>query len=223
MRAVPRLVIFDCDGVLVDSEPASRVVVFEEAARLGWPLTEGEAHGFVGLRWSDLQPVFQRHSQTPLPPNWPDHMQACLLATLDGHLHMIPGAAETLRAVAAMGIPYRIASNSSHEEMAEKFRLTGLSPLVAGRVHSARDVGRGKPAPDLFLAAAAAEQILPAACLVIEDSRPGVLAARAAGMDCLAYAPTGDPSGLAALGATLITALDQVPPLLQRLLREQAA
>jgi HAD superfamily hydrolase (TIGR01509 family) len=217
------LVIFDCDGVLVDSEPASRVVVFEEAARVGWALSEAEAQGFVGLRWSDLQPIFQHHSAASLPPDWPDQMQTRLLATLDGHLRAIGGAADLIRAVASMGLPYRIASNSSPEEMAEKFRLTGLTDLVAGRVHSAREVGRGKPAPDLFLAAAAAENVPPAACLVIEDSRPGVLAARAAGMTCLAYTPDGDQFGLAGLGAVPVTSLDQVPLLLRAALRGQAA
>jgi HAD superfamily hydrolase (TIGR01509 family) len=218
-----RLVIFDCDGVLVDSEPASRLVVYDEAARLGWALTETEADSFVGQRWSDLQIVFQRHSAGLLPRTWPETMQARLLATLDGRLKAIPGAADLIHAVTAMGLSYRVASNSSHEEMAEKFRLTGLTALVSGRVHSARDVGCGKPAPDLFLAAAAAEQVAPAACLVIEDSRPGVVAALAAGMACLAYTPHGDPFGLAALGATPVTSLDQVPGLLHAAMREQVA
>jgi HAD superfamily hydrolase (TIGR01509 family) len=210
MAFVPELVIFDCDGVLVDSEPASRVVVFEEARALGWALTDAEAHGFVGLRWSDLQAVFQRHSATQLPPDWPDHMQAKLLATLDGHLSAMPDAAWVLREIGALGVPYRVASNSSHEEMAEKFRLVGLTALVAGRVHSARDVGRGKPAPDLFLSAAEAEGVSPARCLVVEDSPPGVRAALAAGMACLAYAPSGDLFDLAALGVPVIRSLREV-------------
>ena len=219
----PALVIFDCDGVLVDSEPASRVVVFEEARRLGWDLAEAEAEGFVGLRWSDLQPLFQRHADHDLGAGWPDHMQARLIAALHGHLRAMPGAAACLRAVTAMGLPYRVASNSSHEEMVVKFRLAGLSALVEGRVHSARDVGRGKPAPDLFLAAAAAQGVPAGACVVIEDSGPGVRAARAAGMDCIGYAPTGDLFGLAGLGAWGVASLDQVPGLIAARLREDAA
>ena len=219
----PALVIFDCDGVLVDSEPASHVVVFAEARALGWDLSEAEAAGFVGLRWSDLQVVFQRHADHPLGPGWPDHMQARLIATLDGHLRAMPGAAACLRAVAALGLPYRVASNSSHEEMVVKFRLAGLTAMVHGRVHSARDVGRGKPAPDLFLAAAAAEGVQPADCLVIEDSAPGVRAAMAAGMACLGYAPHGDVFGLGALGARLIASLDEVGVLLGAAPREHAA
>jgi HAD superfamily hydrolase (TIGR01509 family) len=221
--AKPALVIFDCDGVLVDSEPASRVVVFEAAAALGWALTEDEAHGFVGLRWSDLQAVFQRHTAVPLGLDWPDHMQARLIAALDGHLRAIPGAAEVLQAVTALGLPYRVASNSSHEEMAVKFRLAGLDALVAGRVHSARDVGVGKPAPDLFLAAAAAAHVPPGACVVVEDSAPGVTASVAAGIACIGYAPDGDVFGLAALGAVLVRSLAEIPPLLAGWLRADAA
>jgi HAD superfamily hydrolase (TIGR01509 family) len=223
MLPAPGLVIFDCDGVLVDSEPASHLVVMLEAARIGWALEPAEAAGFVGLRWSDLQTLFQARTDEDLGPGWPDRMQAALLAVLDGHLRPVPGAEALIRSVAAMGLPYRIASNSSHEEMAEKFRLAGLTELVAGRVFSARDVGVGKPAPDLFLAAAASASVPPAACVVIEDSRPGVLAARAAGMACIAYVPADDGFGLAALGALVVTSLDQVPALLAAALRERAA
>jgi HAD superfamily hydrolase (TIGR01509 family) len=223
MLPPPGLVIFDCDGVLVDSEPASHVVVMAEASRIGWALGEAEAAGFVGLRWSDLQALFQARTDEDLGEDWPDRMQAALLAVLDGHLRVIPGAAELVRAVAAMGLPYRVASNSSHEEMAEKFRLAGLTALMAGRVFSARDVGVGKPAPDLFLAAAKSAGVAPGACVVIEDSRPGVVAARAAGMACIGYAPAGDGFGLAGLGAVVVASLTAVPGLLAGALRERAA
>lgn len=223
MLPAPGLVIFDCDGVLVDSEPASHAVVMAEASRIGWALGEAEAAGFVGLRWSDLQVLFQARTEEDLGAQWPDRMQAALLAVLDGHLRAVPGAVALVRAVAAMGLPYRVASNSSHEEMAEKFRLAGLAELVAGRVFSARDVGVGKPAPDLFLAAAASAGVAPGACVVIEDSRPGVMAARAAGMACIGYAPAGDGFGLAALGAVVVRSLDVVPDMLAAAMRERAA
>lgn len=223
MLPAPGLVIFDCDGVLVDSEPASHVVVMAEAARIGWALSEAEAAGFVGLRWSDLQVLFQARTEEDLGAGWPDRMQASLPAVLDGHLRTIPGAIALVRAVASMGLPYRVASNSSHEEMAEKFRLAGLTELVAGRVFSARDVGVGKPAPDLFLAAAASAGVAPRDCVVIEDSRPGVMAARAAGMTCIGYAPDGDVFGLAALGAMVVGSLEVVPGMLAAALRERAA
>jgi HAD superfamily hydrolase (TIGR01509 family) len=217
------LVISDCDGVLIDSEPASRHLLVAEAERFGWHLTEDTARRWTGLRWSDLQPLFEREIGASLPADWPLSMQNRLIAGMAGNVAAIPGAAAALHAIAALGIPYRVASNSSHEEMAAKFAATGLASLVAGRVHSARDVRRGKPAPDLFLAAAAAEHVDPAACLVIEDSRPGVTAALAAGMTCLAYLPesdsrgekAGDPDGLVSLGAHPIASLSAVPALLQ--------
>lgn len=210
-----QLVIFDCDGVLVDSEPASRRLLVAEAARYGCRLTDEAARRWTGLAWSDLQPLFEHECGCKLLPEWPLSMQTRLTATLQGNVTAIPGAAEALRAVTALGVSYRIASNSSHEEMAAKFAATGLASLVAGLVHSARDVGRGKPAPDLYLAAAAAEHVAPGACLVVEDSRPGVTAAVAAGMTCLVYLPHGDPDGLVSLGATPIATLSAVLPLLK--------
>lgn len=218
-----RLVIFDCDGVLVDSEPASRRVLAAEAARLGWAITETDVRGFTGLRWSDLQPVFEHGAGAVLPRTWPLHMQALLLAELAGNVTAIDGAAPALLATAALGLPYRVASNSSHDEMAAKFAATGLAGLVAGRTHSAKDVGVGKPAPDLFLAAAAAEGVHPAHCLVVEDSRPGVTAALAAGMRCVLYAPDGDPENIARDGMDTIARLGELPVLLRQALSRKAA
>jgi beta-phosphoglucomutase-like phosphatase (HAD superfamily) len=218
-----RLVIFDCDGVLVDSEPASRRVLIAEAARLGWVLTEDQAHGFTGRRFHDLQADFERASGHALPAGWPASIQASLIAILVDNVAPIPDAAFVLQCTTARGFPYRVASNSSHQEMAIKFAATGLAPLVTGRLHSAQDVGIGKPAPDLFLAAAAAEGVSPGACLVVEDSRPGILAAIAAGMACVAYVPHGDPDGLEGLGAWPLRALGLLPPLYDPPLRRCTA
>lgn len=218
-----RLVIFDCDGVLVDSEGLSQIVVLREAARLGWALDAGTAHGFMGRRWSDLQPVFEAHAGVKLPADWPLHMQNQLLALAGTALKPVPGAAAALEAVTALGLPYRVASNSSRAEMAAKFAVTGLTGLVGDRIHSAADMGRGKPDPHVFLAAAAAEGVAPGECLVIEDSVPGVTAARAAGMGCVALTPPGDPLGLAARGARLIASLAELPALLRAALQDNAA
>ncbi len=218
-----RLVIFDCDGVLVDSEGMSREVVLGEAARLGWTLDEAGAVGFTGRRWSDLQADFEAGSGMKLPESWPLDMQRHLLARMAGGIASMPGAADMLRATTELGLPYRIASNSSHEEMAAKFAATGLAGLVAGRCHSAKDVGVGKPAPALFLAAAAAAGVAPPDCLVLEDSLPGVIAALRAGMVCVAYVPHGDKFGVMALGAIPIVSLDDLQPLLRARMRDQAA
>jgi beta-phosphoglucomutase-like phosphatase (HAD superfamily) len=123
----------------------------------------------------------------------------------------IEGAVEALHATTALGLPWRVASNSSHEEMHVKFGRLGIRDLVAGRVHSHRDVARGKPAPDLFLAAAAAQGVAPEDCVVIEDSVPGATAAAAAGMDCLGYAPNHDGSRLRAVGAVPFRSMFALP------------
>ncbi len=107
--------------------------------------------------------------------------------------------------------------------MAVKFSRVAMTELVAGRMHSARDVARGKPAPDLFLAAAAAAGIPPAACLVIEDSVPGAHAARAAGMACIGLAPHGEDAALRATGAVLIQSFAELPAILRHAMAEAAA
>jgi HAD superfamily hydrolase (TIGR01509 family) len=134
----------------------------------------------------------------------------------------VPGAADALDVVRRLGLKLRVASNSSHEEMAVKFARTGLMPRLEGLLHSARDVAHAKPAPDLFLAAAAAEGVPPGACLVIEDSRPGITAAHAAGMACVAYAPDGLPPDVAAL-ARPIASLAELPPILRAAMLPRAA
>ncbi len=224
-----RLVIFDCDGVLVDSEPVSNRVVAAECTALGWPMTTAEATAqFVGLRLSDMPPIIEARLGRPAldgwPAGWVEQLRGRIIAALAREVEPMPGAASALRGVAALGVPYRVASNSSHEEMDVKFARTGLAALVEGRVHSARDVAAGKPAPDLFLAAAAAEGVAPGACLVVEDSVPGVRGARAAGMACLGLAAHGDgAAALAAEGAVPIRSLAEVLHAVERATGRAAA
>ncbi len=209
-----RLVIFDCDGVLVDSEgPAARVCA-EEITRIGWPMTARDSMRlFVGCNLSDMLPIIEGHLGHPVPPDWVGTLRSRVIDAMAHEAEPMPGAAELLHATAALGLPYRVASNSSHEEMAVKFARTGLASLVAGRLHSYRDVARGKPAPDVFLAAAAAEGIPPAACIVVEDSLLGVTAAVAAGMQVLGLDTHGDGAALRAAGARPIYTLSECPAL----------
>ncbi len=210
-----RLVIFDCDGVLVDSEGVSNRVVAAAVTALGWPMNEAEsAVLFIGHTLSDIGAVIERHTGRSLPPGWVDGVRDRLVETLGAELEAVPGAHAALQATAALGLSYRIASNSSHEEMAAKFARVAMVPLVEGRLHSARDVPNGKPAPDVFLHAAAAAGVPPGACLVVEDSVPGARAARAAGMACVGLAPHGDDPALRATGAVLIRSLAELPALL---------
>ncbi len=215
-----RLVIFDCDGVLVDSEMLSSGVVAGELGRLGWRMDAEEAHHrFVGMTFTDMVPVLEGHFGGPLPAEWVQTMKRKLVDVLAEHAVPVPGAMEALAAVSALGLSWRIASNSSHDEMAAKFTRLGIADMVAGRIHSAEEVAHGKPAPDLFLAAARAEGVAPAECVVVEDSLPGAEAAAAAGMACLGFVGEGDGAGLAAVGAGLFTSLYDLPDLLAMGLR----
>lgn len=210
-----RLVIFDCDGVIVDSEPVSNRVVAAELGALGWTMTPAEAdRRFLGMTLTDMIPLIERQLGRAVPAGWREHLMHRLVAALAVQAAAVPGAPEALAGVSALGLPWRVASNSSHEEMHAKFTRLGLTEVVAGRLHSHRDVARGKPAPDLFLAAAAAEGVAPAECVVIEDSLTGVRAAVAAGMDCLAYAPRSDGAALRAGGAVPFHSMFDVPGLL---------
>ncbi len=194
-----RLVIFDCDGVLIDSEPLSQIVLAAEALSHGWTMSQAELHATTGLTWSSLKPMMEARLGISLAGQWPKTMQDRVIPLLATHATAMPGARDLLERMAVNGLPYRIASNSSHEEMRQKFTATGMLGLVQGRVHSAADVASGKPAPDVFLAAAAASGVAPTACLVIEDSVPGITAAHAAGMQVIAYAPHGASNDVSAL------------------------
>jgi len=210
-----KLVIFDCDGVLIDSEGPSNQVVADEITKLGWPMTLAESTAlFVGYRLSDIPPVVEARLGRPVPEGWVETLRQGLIAAFET-IETVPGARQALEGTAGLGLPFRIASNSSHEEMHVKFARTGLTPLIQGRQHSARDVARGKPAPDVFLAAAAAEGIPPDACVVVEDSVPGIRAAVAAGMRVVALDITGTGAAQRAAGATTIGSLDELIPYLK--------
>lgn len=202
-RTVPlRLVIFDCDGVLVNSEPVANKVVASMLTAEGWEMTPDEAdRRFLGMTLPDMVPLIEAKLGRSLAAGWTQNLVHTIMRAMATDTHPIPGGLEALRAVTALGLPWRIASNSSHGEMAVKFRCIGASDLVAGRLHSFEDVAHGKPAPDLFLSAAAAEGVPPEACVVIEDSTTGARAAAAAGMMCLGFVSHGDPAALRAAGA----------------------
>jgi HAD superfamily hydrolase (TIGR01509 family) len=214
------LVIFDCDGVLIDSEALSNRVAAVMLADAGWEITEAEAeHRFIGLSFGAVQEIAEVYLGRSLGADWVTRVVTRLVDVMRREVEPVPGAREALDAVAGLGLPWRIASNSSHFEMEAKFGRTGWQELVAGRVHSAADLvkrgGAAKPAPDVFLAAASAEAVVPAHCLVIEDSVAGVTAARAAGMDCLGLARHGDGAALRSAGAVLFRSMHDIPDLLR--------
>ncbi len=219
-RAPLRLVIFDCDGVLIDSEPVCNRIVAAELTALGWPLNAGECERlFIGLSLPDMRVVVEDRLGRALSPDWADRLAAGVAGAMAIEAEAVPGARAALEATAALGLDWRVASNSSHQEMAAKFARTGLADLVAGRLHSFEDVeaegGRGKPAPDLFLRAARSAGVHPSECLVIEDSVPGARAAAAAGMHCLGFCPHGNTVPLAREGAVPFRSLFELPAVLR--------
>jgi HAD superfamily hydrolase (TIGR01509 family) len=210
-----RLVIFDCDGVIVDSEPVSNRILAEEISALGWVMDTQEATRlFLGVTLTDMVPMIEARTARSLPHDWRLRLTARIVTALEEEATEMPGAIAALRAVDALGVPWRVASNSSHSEMRVKFARIGITDIMAGRVHSHTDVGRGKPAPDLFLAAARAEGVAPSDCVVVEDSLPGVRAAMAAGMDCLGFAPHSDGAALRAAGAVPFHDMADLPRLI---------
>ena len=205
----PELIIFDCDGVLIDSEGVASTVCARELCELGWEITSQQAQDrFLGMSITDMQPVIEARLGRTLPVTWRASLAQKLVTALGTEAKLIPGAREMLERVNTLGIPWCIASNSSDEELDVKFSRTGISHLTAGRAYSAAGViangGRAKPAPDLFLAAAAGLQTQPQNCLVLEDSVLGVTGAVAAGMPCYGFSPHGDGAPLLAAGARAI-------------------
>jgi HAD superfamily hydrolase (TIGR01509 family) len=215
-----KLIIFDCDGVLIDSEALCARVVAEILAAEGWIMTaEEHEQRFTGMSFHSMVPIIEAHLGRSLGAGWIDKVVTTVTAAMAEGVEPIPGARQALEAATAMGLKWRIASNSSHVEMDAKFARTGWTGLVANRVHSAFDViaagGAGKPAPDLFLAAAAAGGVAPSHCLVIEDSLAGVTAARAAGMDCLGLVRHGAGEALREAGAVVFRSMHEIPHLLR--------
>ena len=214
------MVIFDCDGVLIDSEALCNRVVAEILTTDGWPMSAAECEErFIGMSFYAMRPVIEARLGRDLGDGWVDNLVTVVAETMAREVEPMPGGREALEAVTAQGLRWRIASNSSHREMDAKFGRVGWRVLVLGRLHSSEDViargGMGKPAPDVYLAAAAAEPVESARCLVIEDSVPGVTAARAAGMDCLGLAPHGEGAALRAAGAIPFRSMHDLPELLR--------
>ena len=176
----PALVIFDCDGVLVDSEPISLATLTRGLNRIGVPLdVEGVRARFAGTSMASIMGHVVRDYGVAVPAGFVEAVKAETLAAFDAELRAVAGVAEAVRALA---IPICVASSSDPVRLRHSLTLTGLWPLFSEKVFSSSEVARGKPAPDLFLHAAARMGAAPETCLVIEDSVPGVTAARAAEM-----------------------------------------
>ncbi|MCY0945105.1 HAD family hydrolase [Streptomyces antarcticus] len=210
------LVIFDNDGVLVDSEPLANSILAGYLTELGHPTSYEESlHDYMGgavHRVHDL--VLERTGQR-LPDDFDETLHARTFAAFERDLRPVPGVEEVLNGLVEQGVGYCVASSGSHDRIRVGHRVTGLDEWFEDEwLFSSQDVGQGKPAPDLFLHAARAMGVEPARCAVVEDSPLGVRAALAAGMDV--YGFTGMMPADRLAGATgYFGDMKQLPGLLQ--------
>ncbi len=199
------LVIFDCDGVLVDSEVISCRAHAEMLTRHGYPITADQVLvRFLGVSDREARMTIEAELGRALPDDFEAQMKDVALRRYADELRNIPFVDE---AIAAISLPKCVASSGTPEKIRHGLRCAGLYDLLAPNIFSATQVKRGKPAPDLFLFAAEQMQASPARCIVIEDSLPGISGARAAGMTVLGFhggshCRSGYADTLRAAGAT---------------------
>jgi beta-phosphoglucomutase-like phosphatase (HAD superfamily) len=190
-RRPPGLVIFDCDGVLVETEPGETLAILDVAHRYGYDASVDEAvRRFRGLKLAEVQAHVERRVGRGLPPSFIAEVRERCAATVDTCSLASPGVADALRALRADTC---VASSSPADVVRTRLRAAGLLAFFRHRVFSAYDVGVWKPDPGLFLAAAAACGYEPAGCVVVEDSAVGVEAAIAAEMRVILYEPVKTP------------------------------
>jgi HAD superfamily hydrolase (TIGR01509 family) len=209
------LVIFDCDGVVVDSERITHDVFGAFIRSLGANFTEAEMQEqFLGRSLKDCLEIVEGLTGRKAPPGALDAYRAERDRVLREQVIPVLGIREVLEQLA---IPYCIASSGDHDKMRATLGATGLFPLFAGRLFSVTEVARAKPAPDVFLYAAQRMGAVPGRTLVIEDSVNGVIAGRAAGMTVYGFGGLFSPERLAAAGAhATFTRMSELPALLDR-------
>jgi HAD superfamily hydrolase (TIGR01509 family) len=209
------LVIFDCDGVLVDSEGISMRELTRALAREGGTRSEVEVREqFVGIAMVDIERKAAAHLGRPVPDDFIERFVAERADAFERELQAVPGAREAIDGVRAAGLEACIASGGRLSKMEQTLRIAGLRDAIPDdRIFSATMVPHGKPAPDLFLHAAAVCGYAPEACVVVEDSVPGVTAGRAAGMRTFGYADadSAHAARLVSLGAEPLATLRELP------------
>jgi HAD superfamily hydrolase (TIGR01509 family) len=216
--AMQDLVIFDCDGVLVDSEVISNEVLARMLTREGLPTTLTKARrDYQGLLLTDICSRAQTKLGRPLPPGWLAEYESERGEEFRRSLKPVPGAAEAVQRVKAAGLKVCVASQGALAKTRLTLGLTGLRDLFPpDALFSAHDVPHPKPDPALFQHAAATMNVQPSACAVIEDTASGIMAAVAAGMRAIGYAADSDEHALRDAGAEIIRSLDRLPELLAR-------
>ncbi len=211
------LVIFDCDGVLVDSEPLANASFSAslQAQGLAWDVAE-TMRRLMGRSLKSCVEIVEAELGRRLPDDFHETMQARTYQSFrDAPLQAVAGVKQAVQALQAAGLETCVASSGAPEKMKFTLGLTGLWDLFGGRIFSSSQVPRGKPFPDLFLHAAIAMNVQPFDCVVVEDSVPGVQAACSAGMRVLAYAGAdyADANALGEAGGFVFKDMKELPGL----------
>lgn len=214
-------ILFDCDGVLVDSEPLTNSVLREMLVELGWDISAQESMDlFVGKSFLDEWRIIHEATGHRIDEDWIAKFRVRRDVALRAGLVPMPGAVDTVHAVAeAMGENFACVSGADRGKVEMQLGIAGLHTLFEGRIFSGMEVAQSKPAPDVYLAAAAALGVDPTTTAVIEDSEPGVRAGVAAGATVFALAPTSrtysPAEQLLAAGAHhVVTSMADLPDLL---------
>ncbi|MCB5169469.1 HAD family hydrolase [Streptomyces bambusae] len=196
------LVIFDNDGVLVDSEPLANRILAAYLTELGFPTSyEDSLRDYMGSAVHRVHDLVHERTGRRLPEEFNRTLLERTVAGFEEDLEPVEGIVDVLRALREQGLPYCVASSSGHARIRAGHRAAGIGEWFDDAcIFSAEDVGRGKPAPDLFLHAAREMGVMPERCIVIEDSPLGVEAAVAAGMDVLGFTAMTPADRLSAAG-----------------------
>lgn len=218
------LVIFDCDGVLVNTEAVAARVGASVLNGMGWNLSVQEViDRFLGCTDEYLRAEVEAHFARPLPEDWDEQFESQYVAAYTAELRPVDGVVKVLDELLSDGVPTCVASNGSHDKIRRTLGTTGLFDRFEGRIFSVQDVPRGKPAPDIFLHAAKSMRVFPQDCVVVEDSPQGVAAARSAGMACIGFADLTPAHKLAAPGVTVCSTMTDVLRQLRRIATAGAA
>lgn len=211
----PKLVIFDCDGVIVDSVMAHCEVLANSFSKYGLNLTPEQCRDELGS--GKMASIGDAATQlgARLPHDWIDEIYQQIYARLERGVPLIKGIPAVFDHLDNLDIPYCVASNGSKEKMAIMLERKGILRRFEGAIFSAHTINSWKPDPKLFQYAADTMKVLPKDCMVIEDSLTGVVAAKRAQMSCLAYSPDSAGENLKKEGAVVFHDMQDLPNILQ--------
>ena len=205
------LIIFDCDGVLVDSEPLSNQLLCNELARYGLHMTVTDViQTFVGRSMSTVVSIAEEKLGKKLPDDFLDVLQDKTFEVFKEKLAPVYGIKDVIEILIKNNVKFCVASSGSFQKMDLTLGLTGLRDYFGGRIYNSSQVKRGKPYPDLFLYAAEQMQVEPARCLLIEDSLPGVQGGVSAGIEVMAYSVRGEDEKLKKAGGLVIKDMREI-------------